>query len=792
MTGPFSTATASRKGKELFICLVLLALIGAVYWPVCQFDFVNYDDGDYVYKNLSVQRGLTAENLVWAFRTSFFGNRIPLTWLSYMLDYRLFGLNPGAFHVVNVLFHALNSLLLFLVFKMMTGAHWRSAFLAAVFAVHPLHVESVAWVSERKDVLSGFFWILALWAYVGYVKLSQFRRYALALLFFACCLMAKPMVVTLPFVLLLFDFWPLRRIPLGGVQGRMVGTPERSIAATGSEAPISSGPGMSPTTTARTISRLILEKVPFFILTIASSILTFSAQQGAMETVASFPITQRLSNAVFSYGRYLGKTFWPENLAFYYPYPAQWPGWQVSGAGLLLLAITVLAVRQWRKLPYLAVGWLLYLGTLFPVIGLVQVGRQSMADRYMYLPMIGLAIMTGWGAAHLQERFHVKRLALILSSSSLILCCAALSSLQLRCWKNSVLLCEHALAVTAGSTVAHNNLGAALLAIGQTNRALAHFSAALAIDPKESSAYNNLGMVLFGEGKLDEAVAQYQAGLKFNRIDPELNHNMGVCLVRQGKFYDAIPYFSTAVHFSPELADAYLGLGTALVGVGKFDEGITNFDAVLRLRPGSADAHLQIGIALTKQGKDHEASGHYLAALRFQPVNVGALVNLAFSFEREGKINEAIPHLTKAVGLKPGEASLHFHLAGALMQAGDRTEEGIREYQEVLRIDPDSVLALNNLGWTLATHPDAKIRNGAEAVRLAERACELAGRRQAQFMGTLAAAYAEAGRLGDAISTAEKAVALATASSQKDVAARNEEFLQLYRAGKPFHEKTLP
>jgi len=790
MTG--LSSTARKKGIDLFICLALLALIAAVYWPASQFDFVNYDDGDYVYKNLHVQGGLTAENAVWAFRTSFFGQWIPLTWLSFMLDCQLFGLNAGAFHTINLFFHALNSLLLFLVFKRMTGARWPSAFLAAVFAVHPLHVESVAWISERKDVLSMFFWTLAVWAYVGYIKRPQFRRYALALLFFACGLMAKPMVVTLPFVLLLFDFWPLRRIPLWGVEGGIVETSERSIAPAGSGALMSSGPGTSCTTAVTTISRLILEKIPFFILAIASSVLTVSAQESRIETSLNFSVTYRLSNAVISYGRYLGKTFWPENLAFYYPFPTQWPTGQVLGAGLILVVITILAVRQWRKLPYLAVGWFLFVGTLFPVLGLVHLGRHSMADRYMYLPMIGIAIMTGWGAAHLQERFHVKRLGLLLSSISVILCCAILSSVQLRCWQNSVLLCEHALAVTTGSSVVHNNLGAALLAKGQTNSALAHFSAALAIDPNESAAYCNVGNVLLGEGKLDEAAAQYQTGLKLNRVDSELNHNLGLCLLRQGKFYEAIPYFSTALQFSPELADSYLGLGTALVGVGKFDEGITNYRAVLRLKPGSAAAHFQIGIALTKQGKDHEASGHYLAALRLQPESVAALVNLALSFDREGKKKEAITHLTKAVGLRPDDASLHFQLAAFLLQQGNRAEEGVREYREVLRTNPDSAIALNNLAWTLATHPDAKIRNGAEAVRLAERACELDRRQQPQLMGTLAAAYAEAGRFQEAISTAEQAVARATAASQKDVAAKDEELLQFYRAGKPFHENEPP
>ena len=776
---PAAHAGAPGKKRDLLIVLALLGLTLAAYWPVWRFDFINYDDAEYVSENLRVQAGLTLPNVAWAFRTTFFENWHPLTWLSYMLDYQLFGLNPGAFHLVNVLFHCLSTILLFGVLKRMTGARWPSAFVAAVFALHPMHVESVAWVSERKDVLSAFFGMLTLWAYAAYVARPKVWRYLLALFFFALGLMAKPMLVTLPFVLLLLDFWPLRRLQFKSAQ-------------------TSSSPVRADDQDQRSIARqhrsllvLAVEKIPFFVLTALSSFITYLAQQGALVPVAGLPITKRLANALVSYLRYLGKTIWPESLAVYYPHPGQWPAWQVAAAALLLLALTVLALGLWRKRPYLAVGWLWYLGTLVPVIGLVQVGEQSMADRYMYVPMIGLLVMLAWGAADLAERWRINKIGLSLFSGAAVIGCLGVSTFQIGLWKDSIRLFEHTLKVTTGNTVAHNDLGDALLAQGKTNEAFAHFSAALEIDPEDFLAYGNFGNILLGQGKIQEAIAKYQKGLQSNPKSPELNHNIGICLAKQGKLAEAVPYYSTALQFRSEYADAYLNLGNALAGLGRLDEAITNYTAVLRLRPNFAPAHFNIGNALTQQGKDNEAAPHYFEALRLQPTNAHAHCNLALGLARQGKNGDAIAQLTEALRLKPDEAQFHFHLA-TVLDAAKKPHEAVAQYREALRLKPDLVLALNNLAWILATHEDSNIRSGAEAVKCAERACELTGRNQAYLMGTLAAAYAEAGRFDEAVGTAEKAAQLASAAGQKEIAGSNEKLLGLYRDRHAYHQETKP
>jgi len=498
-------------------------------------------------------------------------------------------------------------------------------------------------------------------------------------------------------------------------------------------------------------------------------------------------MTQRIANALVSYTRYIGKTIWPHNLAVYYPYHGSWLIWQVGGAALVLGMVTVLAFWLPRKRPYLIVGWLWFTGTLVPVIGLVQVGGQSMADRYTYVPMIVLLIMFAWGAVALGAHWRIKRIGLILSSSAVLLGCVVASSEQVRLWSNSMRLFEHALKVTDGNTLAHINLGAALVVAGQTNQALGHFSAALEIHPRDYLACENWGNVLLDQGKIEEAIAKFQMGLQSKPNNPELNHNLGTCLARQGRFAEAIPYLTKALQFRAEYVDAYLDLGNTWVGLGKFDEALTNYATVLRLQPHSAPAHFNLGNALTRQGKDIEAAPHYVETLRWQPNNAEAHASLAMGLARQGKNREAMAHLTEALRIKPGEAQFHYQLANALKEE-KRTAEAVAQYREALRLKPNSVLALNNLAWILATDGDAAIRNGTEAVRDAERVCELTGRRHASFLGTLAAAYAETGRFPEAVTAVEKAIELATAADQKDLVATNQKLLELYRASQPYHE----
>ncbi len=630
--------------REWIIYLALLVITAVVYWPVGHYGFVNCDDPDYVSANPHVQQGLTPAGVVWAFRAVVASNWHPVTCLSLMLDSQLFGKNAGAHHFVNLLFHLANTLLLFLVWRRMTGEIWPSALVAALFAWHPLHVESVAWISERKDVLSTFFGLLTIWAYTRYAQRQQSvespesrakkcapsakqkqpsmldprpstlsaldpRRWTLdyytALLFFALGLMSKPMLVTWPCVLLLLDFWPL---------GRMTSDQWR---VTGLRIPV---PQLS------SLKLLLLEKLPFFALATASSLVTFFAQRaaGTMELLP-LSISERAGNALVSYVRYLGKMFWPEHLAFFYPYPGRWivhaqawTEWQVTGSAMLLALVTAMAIGQARRRPYLIVGWLWFLGTLVPVIGLVQVGAQSIADRYTYLPLIGVFVMLVWGGKELVGRWPHAKFTAAAIVAVLLAACLVVTSRQLRYWRNSETLCRHAIAVTANNYKAYFNLGSALLEEDKTDAAIRQLYAAAAIAP----GFN-------GRKVLAEA------------------------LVRQG-----------------------------------------------------------------------------------------------------------------------------------------RIPEAIEQFRQMLRYNPDQPEALNNLAYMLATDKDPKIRNGAEAVPFGERACELTHYKVTVYVGTLAAAYAEAGRFDDAIRTAETAIASAKAAGETNLLKKNQQLLELYRAGQPYHEGT--
>jgi tetratricopeptide (TPR) repeat protein len=630
--------------REWIIYLALLLITAAVYWPVGHYGYVNCDDPEYVSANPHIQQGLTPAGVAWAFQAVVASNWHPVTCLSLMSDCQLFGNNAGAHHLVNLLFHIANTLLLFLVWRRMTGEVWPSVVVAALFAWHPLHVESVAWISERKDVLSAFFGLLTIWAYTRYAQrrssaegrgsrevtsggasvpasrlvsslappnhgtsvsdaescgpaLDSRRRaldYCMALFFFALGLMSKPMLVTWPFVLLLLDFWPLQRMA-------------------GFKASI--------------LRRLIYEKLPFFGLAVAASVITFIVQRAAGTTglLGHLPISERAGNALVSCVRYLVMMVWPEHLAFFYPYPdprvihtQAWTVWQVTGSATLLALITITAAWQARRRPFLIVGWLWFLGTLAPVIGLVQVGAQAMADRYTYLPLIGVFVMIVWGGKELAgRRPHANLVTGAIVAASLAGCLVA-TGRQLRSWRNSETLCRHAIEVT-------------------TNNYKAHF---------------NLGLALIDEGENDAAIRQ---------------------------MYEA-----------------------------------------LAIAPGFSGRKV-----------------------------------LAETLVRQGSIPEAI-----------------------------------EQYRESLQYNPDQPEALNNLAWWLATDKDPKIRNGAEAVQFGERACDLTHYQKTALIGTLAAAYAEAGRFNDAVRTAELAISSATTAGETNLLDKNRRLLELYRVGHPYHEGT--
>jgi Flp pilus assembly protein TadD len=596
--------------RSAWLSVLLFAGTLLLYAPVRHHEFINYDDPEYVTENRYVKKGLTAEGVQWAFGELHGENTYwhPVTWLSHMLDVELFGLSEEWHHMINVIFHAINAVLVFAFFRYTTRKMWVSWFVAALFAVHPLQVDTVAWVTERKNVLSTMFWMLTLLAYARYARGSEREPqrhrgtesegiqkkslcasvplwFALCLVFFALGLMSKPMLVTVPFVLLLLDYWPLGRFGVQGSGFRVQG------------------------------SRLVLEKIPFFAMAIAVGLITVRAhvELGALQQELS--LSARIENAVVSYARYLLKALWPTHLAVFYPHPGEWPTEIVVGSALLLLGISAVVIWKGRRLPFLIAGWCWFLGTLTPTIGIIHAGAQAMADRFAYVPLIGLFVMICWTMAGAVERRKYSIMVAGALGSVALIASAVTTSVQLRHWQNSRTLFEHALAVTRDNVTAHFNLGNALIEQGQTEAGMEHLREAL------------------------------------------------------------------------------------------------------RLNPHFANLHAKYARTLMSQNKPTEAAFHYREALRLRP-----------------------------------------NFAGVM----------------------------NNLAWLLATHPDAQVRNGAEAVRLAERACEITHRKEATYVGTLAAAYAEVGRFDDAVKTGEEAAGIALAAGDQELAATNRRLVELYRSGKPF------
>lgn len=551
--------------KPAYVSLSLAVLTLMVYFQVHDFEFVNFDDRETIIGNTHIQNGLTLAGLAWAFTTAYAANWFPVTWISHMIDFQLFGLDSGWQHLTNVAIHIASVLLLFALMRRMTGKMWESAFVSFVFALHPLHVESVAWVTERKDVLSAFFWFLTTWFYVDYVEKPRLSRYLLSLGAFSLGLMSKQMLVTLPFVLLLLDYWPLRR---------------------------------AKTTL---IAQIVREKVPYIALSAVASWIAFKVQHqaGAVLSTDAIPFVTRAANALISYVAYLVQFFWPSGLAMFYPYPPSLPLWQIAGSALILILISVLALRR----PYLTVGWLWYLGTLVPVIGLVQVGLQARADRYTYIPMVGISIMLAWGVSELIERFP--RMSFNLRAASAVVCVVwlALTWIQVQYWRNSVTLFEHAIASTDNNYIAHLDLGAVLAEQGRTNDALRHLYASVEEKPEHNDAHDTLGAVLGRMGRTDEAADQFRQAIRIQPNDSEAYCNLGNVLLAQSKFADASVEFRQALRVQPDFTTAHFGLGAALLNLGQTDDAIAQFSETLRLDPSMAPARdaLNKAIALKRR-----------------------------------------------------------------------------------------------------------------------------------------------------------------------------------------------
>lgn len=630
-------------GQKYLICLLLLVATFMAFWQVKNYDFVNFDDDEYVSQNQHVQKGLTKESVYWAFTSDYAAVWMPLTWLSFMLDFELYGLNPGGFHLTNVLLHLANTLLLFLVLKRMTKSVWRSGFVAALFGLHPLHVESVAWITERKDVLSTLFWMLTMWAYIGFVERPGLTRYLLTGFTFAFGLMCKPMLVTLPFVLLLLDYWPLQRLKFGD----------------------------------RSALPLIQEKTVLFALSAVSCVVTIMVQRSgeALRSFDDFPLTVSIPNALVSYVRYIGKTIWPQNLAVFYPHPGfSLPTWQAAGAGLLLVCLSIAVIRWARRHPYLVVGWLWYLGTLVPVIGLVQTGNHGMADRFTYVPLIGLFMMIGWGFPEILGKYRFRTAVLTLLAVTALSASMMATWKQSRHWRNSITLFEHTINVSGDNGLAHNNLGMALARQQRLDEAMVHFLAALKINQKDVHVYNNLANTLAARGRFDQAIARYSEALRIRPDHASTHNNLAVTLEHLGRFEDAIGHYSEAVRLNPDFVEAHCNLGVVLMKIGKVQAAIDQHVTALELDPNYGKAHNNLGNAFAKIGKLDDAIAHYSRALEIRAHYPEAHNNLGVALARQGRLDEAVVQFEKALKLKPDYAQARANLSLALQSVGKGAE----------------------------------------------------------------------------------------------------------------------
>jgi protein O-mannosyl-transferase len=570
--------------------LCLLTIL--TFWPVHRFGFVQYDDIEFVVENPHVRTGLTAANVRWAFQNPYSRTGGPLTWLSHMIDIELYGLIAGGHHVTNLVFHVASALLLLFVLWRMTGSTWRSAFVAALFAVHPLHVESVAWIAERKDVLSGFFWFATIGAYTSYVRRGGRLRYAAVLALFVLGLMSKPMIVTLPFVLLLLDIWPLQRLPLDRWRARL--------------------------------PRLVLEKLPLIVLGGVAILLTLLAQQeaGAVSSFDVLPLSGRITNAAVSYIAYLVKTVWPADLIPFYPYRRSISPTLVTGCVLMLLVLSAAAVRAARRAPYVTVGWCWFVATLVPVIGLVQVGGHAMADRFTYLPLVGIFLVVSWGGAAVLARIGPHQRGTALCATVILVACAFTARAQAMHWRDGLALWEHTVRV----------------------------------DPDNARAYSNLGVVLAGLNRRGEAIAAYRRSLHLQPGVPQTLTNLGLELEAAGRSEEAIPHYAEAARIAPTYVKPRLHLATLLAVAGRTEEAISYFQEAIRLEPRNSELRVNLAVTLGRSGRPMEALPHMLEAVRLEPKQPRWRYFAAVMLVEAGHPAEAIPLLEGVLTLDPHDA----------------------------------------------------------------------------------------------------------------------------------------
>lgn len=617
-----------QNKKTILLLVLLIASIIAVYWPVYKYDFVKYDDDVYVTDNKNIQKGFALDKIKWAFTSGYASNWHPITWLSHTLDYQLFKDWAGGHHIINILFHIANTILLFYFLKKTTSALWPSFFIAAAFAIHPLHVESAAWIAERKDVLSTFFWMLTMIAYVNFVKDRKVKWYLSALLFFILGLMAKPMLVTLPFVLLLIDYWPL----------------ERKISR-----------------------RLFFEKIPFFVFSAVSCVITYIVQHqsGAITKIEAYGLKLRIANIVVSYGEYIWKMIWPMNLAVLYPFPAEGlPAAKIIISGIALLLISVCVFIFARKHKFAVFGWLWYLGTLVPVIGFVQVGAHAIADRYTYIPLTGLFIIIAFGVKELIARRRYK--VLLVPAAGILIFWFLASFQQVKYWKDSLTLFAHTLDVTKTNFIILANYAACLNDAGKYDEAIEYSKKLIEVKPESPEIRNDFGCGLMNAGRYNEAIEQFQLALKYKPQFPQAFYNLGNALKKVNDHEQAADCYRQAINFKSDYTDAYVNLAFTLFELQKYQESLEICDKVLGFEPGNVFAHGYRAMALAGLGKLAEAIQEIRYVLKYRPNDVEMHRNLGILLERNGQNAEAIKAYNEALRIDPDDKNSKLLLEAVL------------------------------------------------------------------------------------------------------------------------------
>jgi tetratricopeptide (TPR) repeat protein len=761
-------ASAQKSATRLVAGIsVLLALaVFAVFGQTVRYAFVTFDDDMYVYKNPVVVKGFTFQGLHQVFTHQVCDFYHPLTMMSLMLDDQIYGLNAGGYHLTNVLLHAATAILLFLVLRRMTGALWSSAFVAAVFAIHPLRVESVAWVTERKDVLSGVFFVLTVGAYGRYVEQSKVRGprrgvfYGLTVMLFALGLLSKPTLVTVPFLLLLLDYWPLGRVQDAG-----------------------------PRSGFKILLPLVIEKLPLFALSAAACVATIFTQQRFLASVNELPLVPRIGYAAVSYFAYLGHMFYPAGLIILYPYSQKGLPWlEVVPALVLLAGVSVAVLLLCRQRPYLLVGWLWYLGMLVPMIGVVHAGSVARADRFTYLAQVGVYIMITWAVEDWAASGRHSRRILSVGAIGVIVALMICAGKQTSYWRDSELLWNHTLASDPGNYFAYNNLGVAMMRSGRLTEAIEHYQIALEINTNYAEAHYNLGWLLDQQGRPDEAIVHYQKALKSRPDYAEIHEGFGDALAKMGQVDEAIAHYQKAVQLRPDYAEAHNNLANMLVKKDQFADAIVHFQKAIDLNPNYTEAHYNLGVLFGIQGRLDEAVEHYQKAIELRPGYADAHGNLANVLAAQGKLNEAIREYQRTLELTPNSAQAHYRYGQAL-QSQRNFGAAKREYQKVLELAPRHVQAYLSLAWLLATCPDDSLRDGNRAVDLAQQAEQISGGESPQMLDTLGVAYAAAGRYDEAVETARRALDLPATRNNQPLAEAIQTRLKLYEAHLPYHEK---